>query len=185
MKHSISGDKEQILTLVLDRGEEIVAARGSLAETESGIERRCFVHGGMVNGLKRKLSGSKFTMLKLYCSGEKASVHLKSCLSGRIIPVSLNGQSLICSPRSFICFQGDIRVEIIFRYEGFNVSSGRCFERIGGSGKIFIAEGTHFAEFEEGKMRKVELADKGLAGADFMWKFEDMVSMASAERFIK
>jgi uncharacterized protein (TIGR00266 family) len=143
--HEIIGDDMQAVILTLGAGDEVRAEAGAMMYMTDGVEMDAKMEGGFLGGLKRKfLSGESFFITYFRCNSAAGKVAFAGPYPGKIIPLELRGQSILCQKDSFLCAVGDIDLSIAFTRKigaGFFGGEGFILQKIEGIGKLFIHSG--------------------------------------------
>ena len=173
MEYKISGNDSQALKITLFKGEELFAVSNAKIKIDENIVEEPLMHGGIVGGIKRKIAGENI-YLKKYSAPDKAGellVHPK--VPGRIAPVILNNQCVVCQTDSFICCESGINIDIVLagrKIEGLPWRAGHFLEKISGTGMVFILAGSNLAEFDLTEEEKLRLLKNSYAGADLQYE---------------
>lgn len=151
MDYKIIGDDMQALTLELQQGEEIYAEAGSMLYMSEGIQLDSQMRGGFLKGLARKfLAGESLFMSVFRCTAPRAHMAMASAILGRIIPIELNGNTILAERNAYLCSVGNIDLSIAFTRRigaGFFGGEGFILQRITGTGLVFLNAGGTMLEF--------------------------------------
>lgn len=145
VQHEIIGDDMQAVILSLAAGDEVRAEAGAMMFMTDAIEMDAKMEGGLLGGLKRKfLAGESFFITLFRASGQDGKVAFAGAYPGKIIPIELKGQQLLCQKDAFLCAVGDIDLSIAFTKRlgaGFFGGEGFILQKMEGTGKLFIHSG--------------------------------------------
>jgi uncharacterized protein (TIGR00266 family) len=145
VQHEIIGDDMQAVILTLNAGDSVRAEAGAMMFMTEGIEMDAKMEGGLLGGLKRAfLAGESFFITYFRCSVPSARVAFAGPHPGKIIPVQLNAQTLLCQSDAFLCAKGDIDISIAFTQRigaGFFGGEGFILQKLQGTGLAFIHAG--------------------------------------------
>jgi uncharacterized protein (TIGR00266 family) len=143
--HEIIGDDMQAVIVSLARGESVRAEAGAMMYMTDGIEMDAQMEGGLLGGLKRTfLSGESFFITYFRCTGQAGRVAFAGPYPGKIIPLELAGQEVLCQKDSFLCAIGEIDISIAFTRRlgaGFFGGEGFILQKLAGRGRVFIHSG--------------------------------------------
>jgi uncharacterized protein (TIGR00266 family) len=161
--YEILGEVMEAIEIELDPGEGVTAEIGTMMYMEEGIDMQTGT-GGMLGGLKRKLSGESFFITTFTNTGAgKQRVAFGAPYPGEIVPVDLKaiGGSLLCQKDAFLCAAQGITVEVaLTKNIGAGLFGGEGFilQRLRGDGLAFIHAGGALVERElkQGELLRVE-----------------------------
>ena len=149
--HEIIGDDMQAVILTLAAGDEVRAEAGAMMFMSDAIEMDARMEGGLLGGLKRRLlAGESFFITHFRATGQAGKVAFAGPYPGKIIPLDLTNQQLLCQKDSFLCAVGDLDLSIAFTRRigaGFFGGEGFILQKIEGSGKLFIHSGGTIVPF--------------------------------------
>jgi uncharacterized protein (TIGR00266 family) len=145
IQHEIVGDDMQAVVLRLESGDVIRAEAGAMMYMTDGIDMDAKMEGGFLGGLKRKLlAGESFFITYFRCTAPAGKVAFAGPYPGKIVPLTLNGQALMCQKDSFLCASGDIDISIALTRRlgaGFFGGEGFILQKLEGTGQLFIHSG--------------------------------------------
>ena len=145
--YQIFGDDLQLVEIALDPKEGVRAEAGTMTYMESGIEMQTTTGGGVLQGLKRAVTGESFFITTfLNNSAAKSRVAFAAPYPGKVVTVDLaqEGGRFICQKDSFLCAAQGIEVEIAFTKKlgaGLFGGEGFILQRLEGNGLAFIHAG--------------------------------------------
>ena len=115
VQHEVIGDDMQAVILSLGAGDVVRAEAGAMMFMTESIEMDAKMEGGFLGGLKRKfLSGESFFITYFRSNSAAGKVAFAGPYPGKIIPLELRGQQILCQKDSFLCALGDIDISIAF-----------------------------------------------------------------------
>lgn len=145
VQHEIIGDDMQAVILTLGGGDVVRAEAGAMMFMTEAIEMDAKMEGGFLGGLKRKfLSGESFFITYFRAGGAGGRVAFAGPYPGKIIPVNLQSQQILCQKDSFLCALGDIDISIAFTRRlgaGFFGGEGFILQKLEGTGLTFLHSG--------------------------------------------
>jgi len=146
LKYELIGDDMQAVVLDLTQGQTVKAEAGAMMYMTSAIEMDTKMEGGLFGGIKRKIAGESLFMVMFGCRAASGKVAFSSPYPGKILPLELTGQTLLCQRDAFLCADSAIDVDIAFTKRlgaGFFGGEGFILEKITGHGIVFLhASGT-------------------------------------------
>lgn len=152
MNYQITGDNMQALRMELSTGEEVYAEAGAMLYFRGAIEMDSKTQGGILQSLGRSIfTGESLFMTTFHCTGEKGEVSFAAPVPGKIKPIELTGNQIICNKDAYLCSIGNIDVNISFTKKlGAGIFGGQGFilQSISGTGLVFIHSGGNFVELE-------------------------------------
>ena len=145
VQHEIIGDDMQAVILTLSQGDAVRAEAGAMMYMTDGIDMDAKMEGGLLGGLKRKLlAGESFFITWFKCTRPTAKVAFAGPHPGKIIPMRLAAQAVLCQKDAFLCANGDIDISIAFTKRigaGFFGGEGFILQKLEGTGEVFIHAG--------------------------------------------
>lgn len=157
IEYVIHGDDLQLVEVVLDPRETVVAEAGAMTYMEDGItfearmgdgsepDRGFF--GKILDAGKRVLTGESIFMTHFTNNGPaKRKVAFAAPYPGKIVPMDLQllGGELIVQKDSFLCAALGTKIDIAFQRKlgaGFFGGEGFILERLNGDGLAFVHAG--------------------------------------------
>lgn len=153
---TIMGDDMQLVEIVLDPGETVIAEAGAMNYMDAGIHYEARLGDGseMKQGTFKKLFSAGKRMLvgeSLFLTHfrndatKRKHVAFAGPSPGKIIPLALNQRgSIICQKDSFLCAAFGTRIEIAFTKNiGTGIFGGEGFvlQKLVGDGMAFVHVG--------------------------------------------
>ena len=151
MEYKIVGDVMQALQVQLHQNEELYAEAGAMLYMGDGIELQAKMQGGLMKGLMRKfLAGESLFMSVFRCQTASAHLALANPIAGKIIPMQLNGTTILAERNAFLCAIGNIDLTVAFTKRfgaGLFGGEGFLLQKISGTGLLFLHAGGNIVEF--------------------------------------
>lgn len=151
MEYKVVGDMMQALQMELRQGEEVFAEAGSMLYMDTGVELEARMQGGFMKGLMRKfLAGESMFMSMFKCNAPKGRLALANPVAGKIIPIELNGNTVLAERNAFLCGIGNIDLSIAFTKRfgaGLFGGEGFILQKLSGQGLVFLNAGGNMVEF--------------------------------------
>ncbi len=160
--HEIIGDDMQAVILSLGQGDAVRAEAGAMMFMTDGIDMDTKMEGGLLGGLKRTLlAGESFFITWFRCQTATGRVAFAGPYPGKIIPIELKGESLLCQKDSFLCAVGEVDISIAFTKRigaGFFGGEGFILQKLEGRGQVFAHSGGTIVpmELQPGERLKVD-----------------------------
>jgi uncharacterized protein (TIGR00266 family) len=151
MEYELVGDIMQALKITLRQGEEIFAEAGAMLYMGQGIDLQAKMQGGLMKGLMRKfLAGESLFMSTFKCTTPTGTLALANPVAGKIIPMQMNGNTLLAERNAFLCGIGNIDLSIAFTKRfgaGLFGGEGFILQKYTGTGMLFLHAGGNILEF--------------------------------------
>src|SRR5207302_7539284 len=115
MEYKIVGDVMQALQVQLHQNEELYAEAGAMLYMGPGIDLQARMQGGLMKGLMRKfLAGESLFMSVFRCDAASAHMALANPIAGKIIPIQLNGNTILAERNAYLCAIGNVDLSVAF-----------------------------------------------------------------------
>ncbi|MCD6327024.1 TIGR00266 family protein [bacterium] len=141
LKYDLIGDDMQAVVIDLNQGQQVKAEAGAMMFMTTAIEMDTKMEGGLFGGIKRKIAGESLFMAMFACRGASGKVAFSSPYPGKILPLDLSGQTILCQRDAFLCADTAVEMDIAFTKRlgaGFFGGEGFILERISGHGIVFL-----------------------------------------------
>lgn len=164
IEHRILGDDLQIVEVILDPGETVIAEAGAMNYMEDGIEFETRMGDGsapdqgfmgkLLQVGKRVFTGESLFMTHFTNRGAaKRVVAFAAPFPGKIVPMDLTalGGEILCQKDSFLCAARGTSVGIALQKRlgaGFFGGEGFILQRLRGDGLAFVHAGGTVVERE-------------------------------------
>lgn len=145
--YRILGNDLQVVEVELDPGKGVRAEVGAMMYMDEGIEMQTSTGGGILQGLKRAVTGSGFFIITFTNRNpSKKKVAFAASVPGKIIPLDLGrlGGKFWCQKDSFLCAAQGTEIEVAFTKRlgtGFFGGAGFILQRLEGNGLAFVHAG--------------------------------------------
>jgi uncharacterized protein (TIGR00266 family) len=161
IQHEIVGDDMQAVVVTLTSGDTIRAEAGSMMYMTDGIEMDAKMDGGLLGGLKRTLlAGESLFITYFHCRAPQAKVAFAGPYPGKIIPLALTAQAVLCQRDAFLCASGDIDISVALAKRlgaGFFGGEGFILEKLEGTGQVFLHSGGTILEHTLGAGERLKV----------------------------
>lgn len=154
--YQLYGNDMQLVEVTLDPGEAVQAESGTMIYMDEGIEMETSTGGGLVDGVKRMVTGESFFITTFANEGsDEGRVAFAAPYPGRIVPINLGqheGQFL-CQKDTFLCAAQGTNIEVEFQKKvgtGLFGGEGFILQRLEGNGMAFVHAGGTVVERELG-----------------------------------
>lgn len=175
--YEILGDDMQMVEIVLDPGESVIAEAGAMNYMEAAIKMETVFGDGSGADANKGLGGKLLSAGKRAMIGEglfmtvfqnidpakQAKVAFAAPYPGKIIPVDLDtfDQTLICQKSAFLCAAKGVNIDLYLQKKlgaGLFGGEGFIMQRLTGDGVVFLnAGGTILKkQLAEGEMIKID-----------------------------
>lgn len=157
IEYNIQGDDMQVVSILLDPKETVIAEAGAMnwmerditfeAKMGDGSKPDQGMFGKLLDVGKRALTGESLFMTHFTNSGSgKKEVSFAAPYPGKIIPVDLStvGGEILCQKDAFLCAAKGTEVSIAFTKRigaGFFGGEGFILQRLRGDGLVFLHAG--------------------------------------------
>ncbi len=161
MKYKTFGKNLQVVALQLSAGEEVYGEAGAMVYMTGNMNMETKARGGIMKGLKRKLSGETFFMTEFTPAGGTGIVAFGGNCPGTIKALKLDGnKQYMVQKEGFLCAESSIDLDIGFQKKfggAFFGGHGLILQKMSGKGNIFIHAAGDFIEkdLKQGEVLKV------------------------------
>ena len=158
--YEIFGDDMQMVEIVLDPGESVIAEAGAMNYMDAAIKMQTVFGDGSGADANKGLGGKLLAAGKRAMIGEglfmtvfqnadparQAKVAFASSYPGKIIPVDLDSfdQTLICQKSAFLCAAKGVNIDLYLQKKlgaGLFGGEGFIMQRLTGDGVVFLNAG--------------------------------------------
>jgi uncharacterized protein (AIM24 family) len=150
---SIDGVIAQHVSLTLDRGQTLWAARGSLLGYDEGIDWTLKVPGGAGKAVSRMMSGESASLTHVESQREGASVVIGANRPGQLVTWDLSRGPIVCTSGAFVAALGDVDIDVTTaRSAGAALfgGAGLFMQRLSGDGIAILHGSGDFIEKQLG-----------------------------------
>lgn len=157
VEYKLIGDDIQVVEVILDPGETVIAEGGAMNYMEDGIsfeakmgdgsDPDAGVFGKLLEVGKRAITGESIFMTHFTHHGNgKSRVAFAAPYPGKIMAIDMSsiGGELICQKDAFLCAALGTKVDIAFNKRlgaGFFGGEGFILQRLSGDGMAFVHAG--------------------------------------------
>lgn len=173
MQYTIRGDILPILDVQLNAGESLFSEAGGMAWMSPNINMESSTRGGLMKGLTRMVAGESLFMTTYACTSGTGIVSFCMETPGKIVPVQMQGDSLIVQRDAFMAGTQGVDVKMKFNKKigaGFFGGEGFILQEVTGNGTAFLEITGEVTEYTLQKGQSLKI-DPGYIGA-----FESSVS---------
>lgn len=146
---SVDGVIAQTVTLVLDRGQQLWASKGSLLAYGSGVAWKLAIPGGASKALGRMLSGEGLSLARVTAQRDDQTIVLAANQPGRLVTWDLDRGAIICTPGAFVAALGDVDIDVTTaRSAGAMLfgGAGLFLQKLSGTGVVVVHGAGDFIE---------------------------------------
>ncbi|MBE0523349.1 MAG: TIGR00266 family protein [Methanosarcinales archaeon] len=141
MKHEITGDNLQLVTLHLNGGETVYAEAGTMNHMTNNIDMEAKAKGGVLKGLKRMVSGESFFITEFTPQGD-GFVAFGGNVPGKIEAIQIApGKEFMAQRDAFLCAESGVDMDVAFTKKlgaGLFGGEGFILQKYSGQGMVFI-----------------------------------------------
>ncbi|NLZ29539.1 MAG: TIGR00266 family protein [Methanomicrobiales archaeon] len=141
MRHEITGDNLQMVTLHLAPGETAFAEAGAMVNMSGNVRMSTNMRGGLFGGLKRVVTGESFFMTEFTPEGGPGFASFAGNVPGKIFALNLTGGEFIAQKDAFLCSEEGIDLDVAFTKRirsGLFGGEGFILQRLSGRGTVFL-----------------------------------------------
>ncbi len=137
INYTILGNDMQTLSVTLDQGQKVFAEPGHIVYKDLSVRLDMKARGGLLRSLSRSLTGSDFFVAELQGPGV---VSMSGLLPGKIIPMELNGNSILVEHTSFLAAEDtvDYGASLARLSAGILGGEGLFLARFSGNGMVWL-----------------------------------------------
>lgn len=114
---------------------------GAMAFMTSNIKMETTTDGGLLKGLGRALSGDTLFLNFFTAQSDNEQIGFSSRTPGKIIPINLNGSTIIGQKNAFLAAEKSVDVDIFFKKKlgaGLFGGEGFILQKFSGNGTVFL-----------------------------------------------
>lgn len=141
MEYEIKGGSFPIVICTLQKGETMKNETGAMAFMTSNIKMETTTDGGLLKGLGRALSGDTLFLNFFTAQSDNEQIGFSSRTPGKIIPINLNGSTIIGQKNAFLAAEKSVDVDIFFKKRlgaGLFGGEGFILQKFSGNGTVFL-----------------------------------------------
>lgn len=168
--YELEGDDFQAVVITLDPDEGVHAEPGAMLYKEKGVDLETTTGGGVLSGLKRKISGETFFVSTFVNEAkERRRIAFAGDFPGKILPIDLSRGTIHCQKSAYLCSARGVNVSISFTKKlgaGFFGGEGFILQKLTGDGLAFIHAGGHIIERQLAEDEEIYVDTGCLVGFD-------------------
>lgn len=176
MKYKITGDNLQIVTCELDPNERVYAEAGTMVYMSGNMMFEARAKGGVMKGLKRKLTGESFFLTEFTPGQGPGYVGFGGNAPGTIKAIELTpGKEFMVQKDAFLCAQNSVQLDMAWQKKlGASLFGGEGFilQRLSGSGTAFIHATGDFVEMDLQPGQTIKVDTGSVVGWDATVTFD-------------
>lgn len=129
-----------LLVLQLSAGQEVIAEAGAMVSMSSTIQVETKTRGGLFAGLKRAVLGGESFFVNTFRADEPGEVTFAPPLSGDVVHLQLEGQSMFAQSGGFIASTPSVEIDTKWGgARGFFAGEGLFLLRMSGTGDVWLS----------------------------------------------
>ncbi len=176
MKYKITGDNLQIVTCELEPNERVYAEAGTMVYMSGNMMFEARAKGGVMKGLKRKLSGESFFLTEFTPTQSPGFVGFGGNAPGTIKAIDLTpGKEFMVQKDAFLCAENSVNLDMAWQKKlGASLFGGEGFilQRLSGSGTAFIHATGDFVEMDLQPGQTIKVDTGSVVGWDASVTFD-------------
>ena len=176
MKYKITGDNLQIVTCELDPNERVYAEAGTMVYMSGNMMFEARAKGGVMKGLKRKLTGESFFLTEFTPGQGPGYVGFGGNAPGTIKAIDLTpGKEFMVQKEAFLCAENSVQLDMAWQKKlGASLFGGEGFilQRLSGSGTAFIHATGDFVEMDLQPGQTIKVDTGSVVGWDSSVTFD-------------
>ena len=141
MEYEIIGGSFPMVVCTLHKGETMKNETGAMAFMTSGMKMETSTGGGLLKGLGRALAGDTIFLNFFTAEGDNEKIGFSACTPGKIMPIRLNGTTIIGQKNAFLAAEDSVDVDIYFKKKlgaGLFGGEGFVLQKFSGNGVVFL-----------------------------------------------
>lgn len=141
MEYEIRGGSFPIVICTLQKGETMKNETGAMAFMTSNMKMETNTGGGLLKGLGRALSGDSIFLNYFTAQSDNEQIGFSACTPGKIMPIELNGSTIIGQKNAFLAAEESVDVDIYFKKKlgaGLFGGEGFILQKFSGNGMVFL-----------------------------------------------
>lgn len=141
MEYEIKGGSFPIVICTLQKGETMKNETGAMAFMTSDMKMETNTGGGLLKGIGRALSGDTLFLNFFTAQSDNEQIGFSACYPGKIMPVKLNGNTIIGQKNAFLAAEESVDVDIYFKKRlgaGLFGGEGFILQKFSGNGMVFL-----------------------------------------------
>ena len=141
MEYEIRGGSFPIVICTLQKGETMKNETGAMSFMTSNMKMETNTGGGLMKGLGRALSGDTLFLNFFTAQSDNEQIGFSACTPGKIMPIKLNGNTIIGQKNAFLAAEDSVDVDIYFKKKlgaGLFGGEGFILQKFSGNGMVFL-----------------------------------------------
>lgn len=141
MEYEIQGGSFPMVICTLQKGETLKNETGAMAFMTSNMKMETSTGGGLLKGLGRALSGDTLFLNFFTAESDNGQIGFSSSSPGKIMPIMLNGTTIIGQKNAFLAAEDSVDVDIYFKKKlgaGLFGGEGFILQKFSGNGMVFL-----------------------------------------------
>jgi uncharacterized protein (TIGR00266 family) len=163
MKYTITGDNLQFVNVQLSDNETMKSIAGAMVYMTGNMVMEAKM-GGLMNGLKRTLTGSSLFLVDYTSKGGEGVVGFGGGAPGKIVDLDIGKGKWIVQKTGYLCSEPSVTLNMAFQKKLgaiFFGGEGLILQELSGSGMAFVAACGDFniVDLKPGEQYKVSTAN--------------------------
>jgi uncharacterized protein (TIGR00266 family) len=170
MRYTITGDNLQFVNVQLEEHEHLQAIAGAMAYMTGNMVMEAKMHGGLLKGIGRSISGASLFLVEFKSKGGTGIVGLGGSVPGKIVDLDIGRGKWIVQKTGYLGSQPTVNLNITFQKKLGSIffgGEGLVLQELSGTGIAFVAACGDFniVDLKPGEQYKVATA-KAVAWQD-------------------
>jgi len=179
VRHTITGDNLQFVHVEIDPGELVWGEAGAMVSYSGNVLMQARARGGILAGLKRKVTGESFFVTEFIAKGGPGVVAFAGRVPGKIAAIDLRGgRQWIFQKDAFLAAEGTVQFDIAFQQRLGAIlfgGEGLLLQRYWGDGTVFIHSPGDLVEYSLAPGQVLNISTGHVAG----WEASVQYNIAS------
>lgn len=142
MKYTIEGNLYPIVSVELNKGEQILAQTEALLSVTKQVEMTTEVYGGITKAVRRLAGGDSLFLSRFEAKEDGQIVSFADKICGSMVPLQVDAtHSYLCDRDGYLCGQPSVDLDVAFMKKlrvGVFGGEGLVLERLSGEGLIIL-----------------------------------------------
>jgi uncharacterized protein (TIGR00266 family) len=142
MKYIIDGNLYPIVSIELNKGEQLIAQTNALLSMTKEVEMETEIYGGMLKAVRRLAGGDSLYMTTFTALEDGQVISLADRVCGNMLILEIDkDHNYLCDRAAYLCAEPGVDLDIAFmkriRMAVFS-GEGLVLERLSGNGKVVL-----------------------------------------------
>lgn len=138
----IEGTLYPILSIDLDKGEQIYTQTHSILSLTKNAEMKTEMYGGLIKAVRRLAGGDSMFLATVTAHEDNQNLKISDDVCGNMLALPIDGDhSYLCDRSAYLCSQPTVDLDVAFMRKirmGLFGGEGFVLERLSGTGWAFL-----------------------------------------------